>query len=140
MTRVVFLLVALLATCSSLCAGSARAHGMHHEAPRAVAPIDLVAAPVIAHAPAAIVAVPRDGFAAIAADSHCPADDGLPCACGVDRCTNPQPPRIALAGTRAARVARPPARHRPLLAQHALVVARRSPPGSVGSRAPPASS
>jgi hypothetical protein len=139
MTRVVFLLVALLAACSSLYAGSAPAHGLHHEAPRAVASTDLVATPGIAHAPA-VVAVPRGDLTAIAAGSHCPAEDGLPCACGVDRCTNPQPPRIALAGTQAARVARPPALHRPRLAQHALVVARRSPPGSVGSRAPPASS
>jgi hypothetical protein len=136
MTRVVFLLLALVATCSSSLVGSARAHGLH-EATRAVAPAGPVATSHAAHAPAPVVGVARGGLASIAADSHCPADDGLPCACGVDRCTNPQPPRIAVAGAHAATVARPPALRLPVLALHARFVAQRSPPGSVGSRAPP---
>jgi hypothetical protein len=136
MTRVVLLLVALLATCSSL-VGSARAHGLHHEAARLVATADPGAGSRIAYVPAPVVGVARGGLAAIAADSHCPADDGLPCACGVDRCSNPQPPRIAAAGAGVANVARPRALRLPVLAPHARFVARPSPPGSVGSRAPP---
>jgi hypothetical protein len=135
--RVVFLLLALVATCSSSLVGSARAHGVHHEVARAVVLAEPVATSHAAHAPAPVVGVARGGLASISADSHCPADDGLPCACGVDRCTNPQPPRIAVAGAHAATGARPPAFRLPVLALHARFVAQRSPPGSVGSRAPP---
>jgi len=138
MTRVVFLLVALLAASSSLVGGSARAHGPHHAA--SADAVDRVAAPVGAHAPAAAFAVQRGGVAAMARGSHCPAEDGVPCACGVDRCTNPHPPQIALTGTGTARFSRSPVLHGPRLARCALAAVRRSPPGSVGSRAPPASS
>jgi hypothetical protein len=137
MTRVVFLLLALAVTCSSSLVGSARAHGVHHEAAPAVAPAEPVATSRAADAPAPVVGVARGSLATVAADSHCPADDGLPCACGVDRCTHPQPPRIAVAGARAATVARPPALGLPVLALHARFAAQRSPPGSEGSRAPP---
>jgi hypothetical protein len=69
--------------------------------------------------------------------SHCPADDnGLPCACGTDRCTNfPQPlPLLAQS-----RTVDPPLRafDDPPQTSDPWAVASRSPAGSIGARAPP---
>jgi hypothetical protein len=129
MTRVVPWMVALLAVGTALLAAPLRAHGVHPDAPPA-APAgtrDAVAVALVAQPPEAIVA-----------SSHCPSDDGLPCACGVDRCTNPQPPRVGAAGTPSHRIAPMRRADRPAAPARPIVAASRSPPGSVGARGPPA--
>ncbi|HKP65426.1 MAG TPA: hypothetical protein VJX31_02285 [Casimicrobiaceae bacterium] len=88
------------------------------------------------------VAATHRGDALVSASepSHCPADDdGLPCACGPDRCTNPPQPLPLLA--QAPTVDRSPPRFVVLpWTSAADAVASSSPAGSIGARAPPHSS
>ena len=155
MNRIVPWLLALVAAGSTLWLPSGLAHGLHPP-PTALAPHG------DAQAASERLRVPGDALrwargdagrpaasastgaqdlqprAVLAAGSHCPPDDGLPCACGLDRCTNPQPPRIAIGEASIRHAAPVPPPTEAIGERRVLVVVRRSPPGSVGSRAPPA--
>jgi hypothetical protein len=81
-----------------------------------------------------------DALVSASEPSHCPADDnGLPCACGPDRCTNPPQPLPLLAQGPTVDLS-PPSFDVLPRTRAAGAVATRSPAGSIGARAPPHSS
>ena len=129
-SRFAFLLAAFFAASTTLWSPAAFAHGGSHESAGA------------GHVqPSAGLSHGAHALAQAVASSHCPADDnGLPCACGPDRCTNfPQPPLPLLAQS-SLHGPQAPLRSVPAYARNRRAVTDRHPVGTVGSRAPPLSS
>jgi hypothetical protein len=128
--RFALLLAVLFAASTTLWSSAASAHGGSHErvgADRAQ--------------PAAGPATRADALAQAVAPSHCPADDnGLPCACGPDRCTNFPHPPVPLLAQASLHGPQVPLRDVPPFSRNQRAIADRPPIGTVGSRAPPLSS